>query len=54
MWLGFPSLFDFGTPPNVPETFKPSCHIFYVARVLDMNDSLPKWAGHKGVSARLQ
>ena len=53
MWLAFPSLFDFGTPPKVPEAFKPRCHIFYAARVFDMDDGLPKWAGHRDVSARL-
>ncbi len=53
MWLAFPPLFDFGTPPKVPEAFRPSCHIFYAARVLDMDDGLPKWSGHSGTSARL-
>ena len=53
MWLAFPSLFDFGTPPNVPAAFRPTCHIFYAARVLDMHDGLPKWAGHREQSARL-
>ena len=53
MWLAFPSLFDFGAPPKVPETFKPTCHIFYAARVFDMDDRLPKWAGHREISARL-
>ncbi|MCG8546828.1 MAG: GFA family protein [Alphaproteobacteria bacterium] len=52
MWLAFPSLFDFGAPPKVPAAFKPTCHIFYGSRVFDMNDGLPKWAGHKDVSAR--
>lgn len=53
MWLAFPSLFDFGTPPTVPEPFKPTCHIFYAARVFDMDDGLPKWSGHSGTSVRL-
>lgn len=53
MWLAFPSLFDFGRPPRVPRSFKPTCHIFYAARTLDMNDGLPKWAGHSEASARL-
>jgi hypothetical protein len=53
MWLGFPPLFDFGHPPAVPEAFRPKCHIFYANRVLDMNDGLPKWAGHSETSARL-
>ncbi|MCP5365626.1 MAG: GFA family protein [Hyphomicrobiales bacterium] len=53
MWLAFPSLFDFGRPPKVPETFKPTCHIFYAARVFDMDDGLPKWSGLNGASDRL-
>ena len=53
MWLAFPSLFNFGTPPAVPEAFRPSCHIFYGARVFDMNDGLPKWSGHSETSARI-
>ena len=53
MWLAFPSLFDFGIPPKVPETFMPTCHIFYGMRVIDMNDGLPKWSGHKDRSALL-
>ena len=48
MWLAFPTLFDFGVPPEVPEAFKPTCHIFYGMRVLDMDDGLPKWPGRKG------
>ena len=53
MWLAFPSLFDFGTPPNVPDAFRPTCHIFCASRVFDMDDGLPKWAGHSGSSERL-
>ena len=53
MWLAFPTLFDFGTPPAVPDPFKPTCHIFYAARALDVNDGLPKWSGHKDRSTRL-
>ena len=53
MWLGFPSLFDFGTPPKIPEAFNPTCHIFYASKLIDMDDGLPKWAGHSGTSARL-
>ena len=53
MWLAFPTLFDFGTPPKVPDAFKPTCHIFYAMRVLDIDDTLPKWSGHKGNSALL-
>ena len=53
MWLAFPTLFDFGTPPRVPYAFRPSCHIFYVMRVADVVDDLPKWSGHKGRSTLL-
>jgi len=53
MWLAFPSLFDFGTFPKVPDTFRPTCHIFYAARVIDMDDGLPKWSGHKNESTLL-
>ena len=53
MWLAFPPLFDFGTPPKVPDTFKPTCHIFYAMRVVEMNDDLPKWSGHKNSSVLL-
>lgn len=49
MWLAFPSLFDFGHDA-VPEAFKPTCHIFYGMRVVDLRDDLPKWAGHKNHS----
>ena len=53
MWLAFPTLFDFGVPPVVPEAFRPSCHIFYDMRVTDCFDGLPKWSGHKGKSKLL-
>jgi len=53
MWLAFPTLFDFGTPPEVPEAFRPTCHIFYGMRVMDIADELPKWSGHKDESTRL-
>lgn len=53
MWLAFPSLFDFGSPPQVPEAFRPSCHIFYGSRVIHVDDGLPKWEGHKDRSRRL-
>ena len=53
MWLAFPSLFDFGPGAEIPDSFKPTCHIFYGLRVIDVRDDLPKWAGHKEQSARL-
>jgi len=52
MWLAFPTLFDFGQPAVIPESFKPTCHIFYGQRVIDIVDDLPKWSGHKNHSAR--
>ena len=52
MFLAFGPLFDFGHPPHVPEAFRPTCHIFYGARVIDVPDDLPKYAGHKGSSPR--
>jgi hypothetical protein len=53
MWLAFPSLFDFGASVEVPETFRATCHIFYGSRVMDINDDLPKWSGHKDLSTLL-
>jgi hypothetical protein len=53
MWLAFPTLFDFGEPPRVPNAFKPTCHIFYGTRVIDVADGLPKWSGHKERSERI-
>lgn len=50
MFLAFGPLFDFGAPPRVPAAFRPTCHIFYGARVLDMHDELPKYLGHKDSS----
>jgi len=51
MWLAFPTLFEFGQ--DVPDSFKPTCHIFYSQRVIDVCDKLPKWSGHKNHSVRL-
>lgn len=50
MFLAFGPLFDFGAPPRVPAAFQPTCHIFYGARVLDVDDGRPKYLGHKGSS----
>ena len=51
MWMAFPSLFDFKA--KIPDSFQPSCHIFYAARIMDINDNLPKWSGHKNRSELL-
>jgi hypothetical protein len=53
MWLAFPALFDFGHPPEVPDAFHPTCHIFFGTRVVDVRDDLPRWSGHKNHSVRL-
>ena len=53
MWLTFPSLFDFGFPPQVPKAFLPTCHIFYESRSFEIGDDLPKWSGHKNNSERI-
>ncbi|MGI9380230.1 MAG: GFA family protein [Methyloligellaceae bacterium] len=48
MWLAFPSLFEFAEEGHLPDAFKPTCHIFYGTRLMDIKDGLPKWSGHKG------
>jgi hypothetical protein len=50
MFLAFGPLFDFGSPPRVPRSFEPTCHIFYGQRVIDVRDGKPKYLGHKGSS----
>lgn len=50
MFLAFGPLFDFGFPPRVPPAFSPTCHIFYGARVIDIDDDRPKFLGHEGSS----
>lgn len=50
MWLAFPSLFDFSAFSTIPKTFRPTCHLFYGSRVMDMKDHLPRWSGHKNHS----
>ncbi len=53
MWLSFPELFNFGHHDKVPDSFKPTCHIFYATRVIDFRDDLPKWSGHKNNSSQI-
>ena len=53
MWLAFPTLFEFGAPSQIPEAFRPTCHIFYGQRVVDVDDGLPKWSGHKNASEKI-
>ncbi len=54
MWLAFPTLFNFGHCAEVPDSFKPTCHIFYGTRVVDILDDLPKWSGHKNHSTLMK
>ncbi|KAJ7070671.1 Mss4-like protein [Mycena amicta] len=35
------------------ESVKPTCHIFYNTRIVDVADDLPKWEGFSGRSKRL-
>jgi hypothetical protein len=53
MFMAFGPLFDLGFPPHVPPALAPSCHIFYGARVIDVDDGRPKFLGHKGKSPLL-
>lgn len=48
MILLFPSLVE-GVHTQIGlETFKPTMHIFYSQRVVDLpNDGLPKWSEHE-------
>lgn len=50
MFLAFGPLFGFGAPPRIPPAFEPRCHIFYGARVIDVDDGRPKYLGHEGGS----
>ena len=50
MFLAFGPLLDFGLSRQIPEAFRPSCHIFYGSRVFDVDDDTPKYLGHKGSS----
>jgi len=52
MLMMFPSLFKFDRS-EVPEAFKPTDHIFYGQRFVDINDGKPKWEGHKKDSKRI-
>ena len=54
MWLAFPSLFEFDTQQFLTEAFKPTCHIFYATRLIEMRDNLPKWSGHKDQSTLIE
>jgi hypothetical protein len=53
MWLAFPTLFEFCTAREIPEPFRPTCHIFYRQRLVDVDDGLPKWSGHNHASEKI-
>jgi hypothetical protein len=50
MFLAFGPLFDFAGRRRIPAAFEPTCHIFYGARVIDVDDGTPKYLGHKDQS----
>lgn len=50
---GFGPEFDFGHRRDVPAAFRPTCHILYGTRVVEVCDDRPKWAGHKNYSQRM-
>ncbi|SJX62147.1 uncharacterized protein SRS1_12995 [Sporisorium reilianum f. sp. reilianum] len=52
MVMAYPSSFVF-KDNHVPAVFAPTAHIFYAERVLDLDDDIPKWAGHKNTSEQL-
>ncbi|CAI7571506.1 unnamed protein product [Penicillium viridicatum] len=57
MCLIFPELIELeGSSQQQREKrdiFKPTCHIFYKSRVLDLPDGLPKWSGMENSSERV-
>ncbi|KAJ1572024.1 hypothetical protein NDA11_002144 [Ustilago hordei] len=52
MVMAYPSSFGF-EENEVPAAFAPTAHIFYSERVMDLDDDVPKWAGHKNASEQL-
>ncbi|KAL0950228.1 hypothetical protein HGRIS_010215 [Hohenbuehelia grisea] len=60
--LAYPSAFQFPSAihngermnsHNVPDDLRPTCHIFYGQRIMDISDGIPKWEGHKNSSTSL-
>ncbi|KAL3149422.1 hypothetical protein ABBQ32_002216 [Trebouxia sp. C0010 RCD-2024] len=49
MWMSFPTLFKFPAR-KTPDAFKPSCHIFYEQRCVDIKDGKTKWSKHQDES----
>ncbi|KAF8448314.1 Mss4-like protein [Terfezia claveryi] len=52
MLLLFPTLIQFKDAKS-KLNFKPSCHIFYSRRAIDVPDGIPKWAEHKDESEQI-
>ena len=52
MMMVLPTTLCFGKA-GVPDTFKPTAHVFYQDRVLDMIDGVPKWSGLDGQSEEI-
>lgn len=49
MIMAYPSSFNF-PDGHVPASFAPSCHIFYKEAIIEVDDGVPKWSGHKDLS----
>jgi len=39
---------------SIPSSFKPTAHIFYGERLMEVLDGVPKWEGHKDDSKRME
>lgn len=52
MIMAYPSSFNF-PDGHVPSAFAPSCHIFYKEAIIEIDDGVPKWSGHKDLSELL-
>ena len=52
MWMSFPTLFKF-PDHKTPEAFKPTDHIFYGQRCVDIKDGQTKWSGLNGDSDKI-
>lgn len=52
MLLMFPTLINFKDVKSKLK-FKPSCHIFYSRRAIDVPDGIPKWEEHKDESKQI-
>lgn len=53
MILLFPTLIKFKGQKE-KDNFKPTCHMFYSQRVVDIKDGLPKWDGMQGKSELIE